>query len=82
MTTTRTNSHLSRRLSLNTPMRALYKEGLSYINGFTRGLNGKIKFHKNTEKHRREEMSEDDVEIPDTVVEKRASKSKNEKKRD
>ena len=69
------NSYLSRRLSLNTPMRALY-EGLRYVNGFTRGPNGKVKFHKDTEKRRREEMSEDGVDKADTALEERASKSK------
>jgi ribosomal RNA-processing protein 12 len=44
--------------------------------GLRRGLNGKIKFHTDTKKRRREEMSEDDVEMADTAVEEWASKSK------
>jgi len=54
----------------------LYKESLTSVNGFTRGPNGKIKFHKDTKKRRREEMSDDDVEMADTVVEEGVSKSK------
>ena len=58
-----------------------YKESLTSVHGFTRGLNGRIKFHKDTKKRRREEMSEDDVEMADTTLEEVVSKSKNEKKR-
>ena len=54
----------------------LYKEGLTSVNGFTRGPNGRIKFHKDTKKRRREEMSEDDVEIAETALEEGANKSK------
>ena len=53
-----------------------YKESLTSVNGFTRGLNGRIKFHKDTKKRRREEMSEDDVEMADTAVDEVVSKSK------
>ena len=54
----------------------LYKESLTSIDGFTRGPNGKIKFHKDTKKRRREEMSEDDVEMADAAAEEGVSKSK------
>lgn len=54
----------------------LYKEGLTSVNGFTRGPNGRIKFHKDTKKRRREEMSEDDVEMAETAPEEGVSKSK------
>ena len=54
----------------------LYKESLTSVNGFTRGPNGKIKFHKDTKKRRREEMSEDDVEMAETAVYDGMSKSK------
>ena len=53
-----------------------YKESLTSVNGFTRGLNGRIKFHKDTKKRRREEMSEDDVEMADTAADEVVSKSK------
>lgn len=54
----------------------LYKESLTSVDGFTRGSNGKVKFHKDTKKRRREEMSEDDVEMADVGGEEMASKSK------
>jgi len=54
----------------------LYKESLTSIDGFSRGLNGKIKFHKDTKKRRHEEMSEGDVEMAETTVEEGANKSK------
>lgn len=54
----------------------LYKESLTSVNGFTRGPNGKIKFHKDTKKRRREEMSDDDVEMAETAAEEGMSKSK------
>lgn len=54
----------------------LYKESLTSVDGFTRGPNGKVKFHKDTKKRRREEMSEDDVEMADIAVEEAASKSR------
>jgi len=54
----------------------LYKESLTSVDGFTRGSNGKVKFHKDTKKRRREEMSEGDVEMADIAVEETASKSK------
>ena len=54
----------------------LYKESLTSVNGFTRGPNGKIKFHKDTKKRRREEMSEDDAEMAETAVDKGMSNSK------
>jgi hypothetical protein len=76
MTTTRTKTHLSQRLQPEYTDANLYKESLTSVNGFTRGPNGKIKFHKDTKKRRREEMSEDDVEMADTAVDLVASKSK------
>jgi len=54
----------------------LYKESLTSVHGFTRGPNGKVKFHKDTKKRRREEMSEDDVEMADAAVEEGMSKLK------
>ena len=54
----------------------LYKESLTSVLGFTRGPNGKVKFHKDTKKRRREEMSEDDVEMADPAVEEGMSKLK------
>ena len=47
----------------------MYRESITSIDGFTRGPSGKIKFHKDTKKRRREEMSDDDVAMADAVVE-------------
>ena len=58
----------------------LYKEGLTSVHGFTRGPNGRIKFHKDTKKRRREEMSEDDVEVAEAGLEPGVSKSKKHRK--
>jgi ribosomal RNA-processing protein 12 len=54
----------------------LYKESFTSIDGFTRGPNGKIKFHKDTKKRRREEMDEEDIEMVDAVVREASSKSR------
>jgi ribosomal RNA-processing protein 12 len=48
---------------------SLCKESLTSVNGFTRGPNGRIKFHKDMKKGRCEEMSGDDVGMADTAVE-------------
>jgi ribosomal RNA-processing protein 12 len=53
----------------------LYKESLTSVDGFTRGPSGKIKFHKDTKKRRREE-SDEDVEMADAAVDVGVSKSK------
>lgn len=56
-----------------------YKESLTSVDGFTRGPNGRIKFHKDTKKRRREnEGAEQDVEMADGEVQEtgKAKKSK------
>ena len=47
----------------------LYKGSITSIDGFTHCPSGKVKFHKDIMKRRREEMSKDDVEMTDAVVE-------------
>ncbi|PPQ62932.1 hypothetical protein CVT24_006172 [Panaeolus cyanescens] len=42
-----------------------YRESLTSVDGFTRGPNGKVKFHKDTKKRRREEGQMEDVEMMD-----------------
>jgi len=42
-----------------------YKEALTSVDGFTRGLNGRIKFNKDTKKRRREAEETEDVEMAD-----------------
>ncbi|KAF9049933.1 armadillo-type protein [Panaeolus papilionaceus] len=42
-----------------------YHESLTSVDGFTRGPNGKVKFHKDTKKRRREEAQTEDVEMMD-----------------
>jgi ribosomal RNA-processing protein 12 len=54
----------------------LYKESLTSVDGFTRTSHGKVKFHKDTKKRRREEMSEDDVEMADIALDEMASMPK------
>jgi hypothetical protein len=55
----------------------LYKESLTSVHGFTRGPSGKIKFHKDTKKRRREEMEEGDVEMVDEGEVSKSSKKRN-----
>ena len=54
----------------------VYRESLTSIGGFTRGPQGLNKFYKDTQMRRREEMSEDGVEMTDAVVEDGRSRSR------
>ncbi|KAG5339406.1 hypothetical protein C0989_004389 [Termitomyces sp. Mn162] len=56
-----------------------YRESMTSIDGFTRGPNGRVKFHKNTKKRRREELEAEDVEMADAETATGASK-KNKRK--
>ena len=57
-----------------------YKESLTSVDGFTRGPNGRIKFHKDTKKRRREnEGAEQDVEMADGEVQETGKAKKNKK---
>ncbi|KAJ7072103.1 armadillo-type protein [Mycena amicta] len=59
---------------------AAYRENLTSVDGFTRGANGRVKFHKDTKKRRRENDDIDgDVEMGDG--ETRAGKAKKTKGR-
>ncbi|KAG6850944.1 hypothetical protein H0H93_005813 [Arthromyces matolae] len=42
-----------------------YREAITSVDGFTRGPNGRVKFHKDTKKRRREELETEDVEMVD-----------------
>ncbi|KAA1475204.1 NUC173-domain-containing protein [Dentipellis sp. KUC8613] len=42
-----------------------YRESMTSADGFTRGPNGRIKFHKDTKKRRRENAEDEDVEMGD-----------------
>jgi len=44
---------------------AAYRESVTSVDGFTRGPNGRIKFHKDTKKRRREADDAEDVEMAD-----------------
>lgn len=57
-----------------------YRESMVSVDGFTRGPNGKIKFHKDTKKRRREEETIQDVEMVD-AEEVTGSKPKKSKKK-
>ncbi|TFK23665.1 ribosomal RNA-processing protein 12 [Coprinopsis marcescibilis] len=52
-----------------------YKESLTSVDGFTRGPNGKVKFHKDTKKRRRQNDDED-VEMGDAEEPALQSKAK------
>jgi ribosomal RNA-processing protein 12 len=48
---------------------AAYRESLTSVDGFSRGPNGRVKFHKDTRKRRREAVdAEQDVEMDDAAV--------------
>lgn len=57
-----------------------YRESMVSVDGFIRGPNGKIKFHKDTKKRRREEEANQDVEMAD-AEEVAGSKPKKSKKK-
>ncbi|KAG5638468.1 hypothetical protein H0H81_012533 [Sphagnurus paluster] len=42
-----------------------YREAMTSVDGFTRGPNGRIKFHKDTKKRRREAEEAEDIEMAD-----------------
>jgi len=42
-----------------------YRENITSVDGFTRGLNGRVKFNKDTKKRRREHDEAEDVEMAD-----------------
>jgi ribosomal RNA-processing protein 12 len=42
-----------------------YRESITSVDGFTRGLNGRVKFNKDTKKRRREHDEAEDVEMAD-----------------
>ncbi|KAG6830460.1 hypothetical protein H0H92_000613 [Tricholoma furcatifolium] len=56
-----------------------YRESMTSVDGFTRGPNGRVKFHKDTKKRRREELEAEDVEMADGDAGPTASK-KNKRK--
>ncbi|KAG6903066.1 hypothetical protein C0995_006253 [Termitomyces sp. Mi166 len=56
-----------------------YRESMTSVDGFTRGPNGRVKFHKDTKKRRREEFEAEDVEMADGEAATIASK-KNKRK--
>lgn len=48
------------------PSGSAYRETITSVDGFTRGANGRVKFHKDTKKRRRDnEDIEGDVEMAD-----------------
>ncbi|CCM05445.1 uncharacterized protein FIBRA_07664 [Fibroporia radiculosa] len=54
-----------------------YRESLTSTDGFTRGLNGRVKFNKDTKKRRREhEEADEDVEMADGDTSSFGKKSK------
>lgn len=55
---------------------AAYLESITSVDGFTRGQNGKIKFHKDTKKRRREAEEAEDVEMVDRSVNTKRTKQK------
>lgn len=46
---------------------AAYRESLTSVDGFTRGAGGRVKFHKDTKKRRRENDDGSDVEMADAT---------------
>lgn len=56
-----------------------YRETITSVDGFTRGLNGRVKFNKDTKKRRRENDEMEDVEMADGEAPVAKSK-KNERK--
>ena len=54
-----------------------YRDNLTSVDGFTRGPNGKVKFHKDTKKRRREnEDADGDVEMAEGEGQKAGKKTK------
>lgn len=56
-----------------------YRETITSVDGFTRGLNGQVKFNKDTKKRRRENDEMEDVEMADgeaPVVKSKKNKRK------
>lgn len=63
---------------------AAYQEALTSVDGFTRDARGRVKFHKDTKKRRRDAMDLDepaDVDMPDASVLEAAGKNKKQKKK-
>ncbi|KAG5648632.1 hypothetical protein DXG03_003243 [Asterophora parasitica] len=56
-----------------------YRESMTSVDGFTRGPNGRVKFHKDTKKRRREADEAEDVEMADGEIAPTAGK-KNKRK--
>lgn len=42
-----------------------YRESITSVDGFTRGLNGRVKFNKNTKKRRQEVDTPEDIDMAD-----------------
>jgi len=57
-----------------------YREGITSVDGFTRGPNGRIKFNKDTKKRRREDDTNQDVEMADADELTSGNRSKKPKK--
>ncbi|GJJ06213.1 hypothetical protein Clacol_000403 [Clathrus columnatus] len=54
-----------------------YKESLTSVDGFTRGANGRVKFHKDTKKRRANDVDGDgDVDMEDANGPKKANKKR------
>lgn len=51
-----------------------YRESMTSVDGFTRGPNGRVKFHKDTKKRRREDLETEDIEMADTEIATATSK--------
>jgi len=58
-----------------------YRESITSVDGFTRGLNGRVKFNKDTKKRRREDDTNQDVEMADADELASGSRSKKPKKK-
>ncbi|KAL0956351.1 hypothetical protein HGRIS_002501 [Hohenbuehelia grisea] len=58
-----------------------YRESITSVDGFTRGPNGRVKFHKDTKKRRREEADADmDVDMADETPSARGGAPKNKRR--
>jgi ribosomal RNA-processing protein 12 len=58
-----------------------YRESITSVDGFTRGLNGRIKFNKDTKKRRREDDTNQDVEMAEVDELAPGNRSKKPKKK-
>ena len=59
-----------------------YRESITSVDGFTRGPNGRIKFNKDTKKRRREDDTNQDVEMADVELASGDRSKKHKKKAD